>query len=392
MDKPPLPPIRSQQTQVVQASNHYYRSDSPQPFSGNISRPKTGHPSNGNSNGSPGASTRRRLPKLAGPGVIVGAVPPLFIGTTINQPTLPKVGEEESNEVASFPEEAPVSIKDYTDNTDTLEDNDEFIQGEEVPQISEEHLEICKDLESETLNEEVTQEKEIDHVKDYTTATEEETSIQNENDEEEDNGDKESQGTLVDEVINSQPISTIDTEDTMAAYVNNKTEDNDGKPQDDTNVEVDNNINHDQCEDIQINDDCLDENKVPIDDDDDNDVVSPHEVSREPSAQSARSGKNTYNTYVSPIGTSPRVASQLASATIKSPNKQMSRPTSHLSVAQSPRIPSATATDGGASVIKSPISASPKTAISLSRKSSARESDASSRPTSTKLGIHSEEF
>ena len=153
MDKPPLPPIRSQQEQVIQPSNHFHRSDSPKPFIINANRPKTGHPSN-NHDGSPSGATRRRLPKITGAATLPAGAPPLYIGAANNHSTLPKVGEEDSIEVGSFPEDISASILDKDSNVDTLDEAVvAIIKSEEDAQVEDEEVNDKNELNSDAIEE-----------------------------------------------------------------------------------------------------------------------------------------------------------------------------------------------------------------------------------------------
>jgi hypothetical protein len=387
LDKPPLPPIRSQQTQVFDASNQYSRSDSPQPFISNTARPKTGHPSNG----SPSASTRRRLPKLAGAGALPSGGPPLFLNSISIQQTLPQVGEEDTIEIGSFPEEIPASITDQTSDVDTLDEAVvDVIQSEEVPQIEEDDLEISKDLVSDNVNE-----------------GDEEDGGRNGNGNDTLENDIASQTVFVEqehslkdsEDINPEENTSVqhneedrvsivgDEDDDIDAKGNNGDVEDDNVSKGNTQLEEDNIDRHTETEsnDVvgkQVMQDTLNQDQGINDDDDDNDVMSPNEVSREASAQSARS-----ENMVSPIPTSPRDVSRLASAIVSSPKNLNSRSASRLSVNRSPRFPSATLSEKSVSRIKSAINASPKVAASSSRVSSVKISRASSRQGTTKLGI-----
>ena len=387
MDKPPLPPIRSQQTQVVDASNHYSRSDSPQPFISNTTRPKTGHPSNG----SPSANTRRRLPKLAGGGALPSGGPPLFLNSTGIQPTLPKVGEEDTIEIGSFPEEITPSIKDQTSDVDTLDDAVvDVIQNEGVPQIAEDDLEVCKDLASDIVNngdEEEAARNSVENGNDILVndigsqkgIVEQEHSLK-------DNEDiKTEENTSVQHNEDDHVSIVGDEDDIDTKSTNGYVEDVQG-PKDNTQLEDDDIERHTEAVPndavgSQVMSETQNHDQDINDGDDDNDVMSPNEISREASAQSARS-ENMF----SPITTSPRDVSRLASAIVSSPKNLNSRSASRLSVNRSPRFPSATLSEKSVSRIKSPTNASPKVAASSSRVSSVKISRASSRQATTKLG------
>ena len=398
MDKVPLPPIQSQQSQTVQASSNYSRTDSPQPFISSSTRPKTGHPSNNNFKGSPGAFARRRLPKLASVGVVPVGAPPLYIGSTNNNQTLSKVGEEDMNEIGSFPEDHPASIKDHIYDTDTIDEKDQFIQGEGETQTANEHLKGSIEMSSDSLKEDGKQFSEID-AKVENTVMEEDKSIEDEvftiEATLEDNVEEEVRVNLVNDGDRTSNVEA--NEDTKRS---NCDDEDDKKFQEDNQTEVHNDDYQSEyrsqytMQAIQSEKNNVDENfliknqisndgQVPNDDDDDNDVVSPHEVSREASAQSARSEK-----VPSPIMVSPRGVLRLTSSTIKSPKQQNSRPTSRLSVNKSSRISSAKSVEQSVSPSKSPIIVSPKMVASPHGKTSAQRSRASSRSGITKLGTY----
>ena len=393
MDKPPLPPIRPHQDQVVQASNHFYRSDSPQPFIGNNSRPKTGHPSNNTTDGSPSGATRRRLPKIAGASTLPPGAPPLYIGSTSTHPTLPKVGEEDSLEIGSFPEEIPASILEQTSNVDTLDDAVvAIINSEEDAHAADEDLDSKNEPEYPTLQE---NNEFGENENEETNCDEEEgdnISLQEEIQRVEpleESEDKNSEANISQDNIETNDSNAIEKEETADANDSNlnleieDNSDNITKPDDDR---ASTRSNVDECdgEESQMPNDSPKEDQVPIEEDDDNDVMSPNEVSREASAQSGRAG------VLSPLNVTPKPSSRVASASLMSPKPQNSRSASRLSSNRSPRSPSATLNPNTyntyTSPSKSPALASPKMGSSSSRKCSAQVSRVSSRLEAVKLG------
>ena len=386
LDKPPLPPIRSQQEQVIQSSTHFHRSDSPKPFIMNANRPKTGHPSN-NHDGSPSGATRRRLPKITGAATLPAGAPPLYIGAANNHPTLPKVGEEDSIEVGSFPEDIPASILDQNSNVDTLDDAVvAIIKSEEDAKVEDEDLNDQNELNIDSVKEndetgEDNIEQEIcDDVDGDNASVQEECQKIDPLE-----GDSESNakvGTSPDDNLEENGSNIIENAKSTDEIKSNLEENNENDVKDDE----DEKSNH---EDMDADEDegpvvngSLKEDQVPIEEDDDNDVMSPNEVSREASAQSARSG------VLSPLNVSPKATSRLATPSPMSPKSQTSRSASRLS---SKRSPSATLNPNTyntyTSPSKSPGLASPRMGSSSSRKSSKQVSRASSRLDASKLGM-----
>ena len=389
LDKPPLPPIRSQQDQVIQASNHFYRSDSPQPFISNSNRPKTGHPSNNNLDGSPSGATRRRLPKISGAATLPPGAPPLYLGSTNAHPTLPKVGEEDSIEIGSFPEDIPASILDQTSNVDTLDDavvavikseDDGNIEAEDNGKEEESNGDLLpENNEVGENNNDVTNCDEIDG--DKTSGLEESGKTEPFDVGEEGKSEVDISAENV-EINASINVEKSESDDVINSDVDEK-EENVVKPDEDEKSNH-SEANENDGDQTQMPNGSLEEEQVPIEEDDDNDVMSPNEGSRETSAQSARSG------VLSPLNVSPKVLSRLVTPLPTSPKSQNSRSASRLSSKINSRAPSANLHPNTYntynSPLKSPGSASPKMGSSSSRKSSAQISRASSRPNTSKLG------
>ena len=309
---------------------------------------------------------------MAGPGVVPMGAPPLYIGATGDPQMLPKVGEEDINAIGTFPEEQEME----EGNEDG--DNDQIIQDQSS--LQDDKIESNNEIDPETTVEE----GEInDKDNDSADAVEDDGALEK-NDTVENKDDNELQKRSIGSNDNT---STANGNEDIAANSDlaegDVEVDEDDQPNDDakTTASI---AEPSQDQETQVNDEILQENQVPIDADDDEDVVSPKEVSREVSAQSARSAN-----LISPIITSPK--SRQGSTKVSSPILHISRSTSRLSVNKSPRKASSpTVSKHSPSPRNSPLpgTLSPNIGASASRRSSLQiSSRASSRAGSTKLGI-----
>ena len=350
----------------------------------NANRPKTGHPSN-NHDGSPSGATRRRLPKITGAATLPAGAPPLYIGAANNHPTLPKVGEEDSIEVGSFPEDIPASILDQTSNVDTLDDAVvAIIKSEEDDKVEEEESDDKNELtndsikENDEAGEDDIERQSCDDVDgDNASVQEECQKIEPLEEEAENNAEVDNSPDDI-EVNVSNNVENPETTDAMNSNLEEKNENDIKDDEDEKSNHEDMDVDGDED---PVANGSLKEDQVPIEEDDDNDVMSPNEVSREASAQSARSG------VLSPLNVSPKALSRLATPSPTSPKSQTSRSASRLS---SKRSPSTTLNPNTyntyTSPSKSPGLVSPRMGSSSSRKSSKQVSRASSRLDASKLG------
>ena len=180
------------------------------------------------------------------------------------------------------------------------------------------------------------------------------------------------------EVNVSNNVENPETTDEMNSNLEEKNENDIKDDEDEKSNHEDMDVDGDEG---SVANGSLKEDQVPIEENDDNDVMSPNEVSREASAQSARSG------VLSPLNVSPKALSRLATPSPTSPKSQTSRSASRLS---SKRSPSTTLNPNTyntyTSPSKSPGLVSPRMGSSSSRKSSKQVSRASSRLDASKLG------
>ena len=298
--------------------------------------------------------------------------PPLYIGATGDPQMLPKVGEEDINAIGTFLEEQEIE----EGNEDG--DNDQIVPDE--TSLQDDKIESNNEIDPE-------KEEEIDVSAEQTDAVENDGTLKINDTVPGDISENENANGSIGS--NDNASNAIDNDDNVAntdVAQGDIEVDEDDQPNDDAKT-TDSIAEPSQDQETQVDDEILQENQVPIDADDDEDVVSPKEVSREGSAQSIRSAN-----LISPIITSPK--SHQGSTKVSSRMLHISRSASRLSVNKSPRKASSpTVSKRSASPRNSPLpgTLSPNIGASASRKSSLQiSSRASSRAGPTKLGIQIE--
>ena len=304
-----------------------------------------------------------------------------------------EVGEEDSIEIGSFPEDIPANILDQTSNVD-ISDNTvvAIIKREEEDMIAEEDLDAKNELENRVLQENNEFSKNDNEVTNCDEVEVDNRSFQEELEEIEPlevSEDRNSEVNISQDNIETNDTNIVEKDETADEKDSNSDRNMEDNPKTNINPDDDRASNHSKTEESdgrqsQMLNGSLKEDQVPIEEDDDNDVMSPNEVSREASAQSARSG------VLSPLNVTPKTSSRLASASLISPKPQNSRSASRLSTNRNSRSPSATLNPNTyntyTSPSKSPALTSPKMGSSSSRKSSGQISRASSRLEAAKLG------